>query len=286
MSSFVIIDASYFIIYRTFALLSFWKRKIENKNKKITELHKDNEFINNFKKTFIKKLKELEQYVKKSKDITYIIAKDCNRNNIWRKSLYSDYKKNRDGKTNDLHIPSFFDIVWRENLFDVLSENNKVFYLEHENLEGDDCAAIATKYILKNCTNLNEILIFTADTDYLQLLQIGKYKNNIRILTLKFENLQTEKNSTGFPIKDLKIKILMGDKSDNIPSVFNRCGKKTAEKYCNNTDKLRNDLQKVNKNGHSYMEQYHLNYKLIAFDAIPDGFCEYIENILSINLPF
>ena len=65
--------------------------------------------------------------------------------------------------------------------------------------------------------------------------------------------------------KDLFCKIVSGDKSDGIPSVFKKCGIKTAEKYWNDKEnfnkKLESDLDAV--------EQYELNKMIIDFNNIP-----------------
>ena len=47
--------------------------------------------------------------------------------------------------------------------------------------------------------------------------------------------IQTEKNSTGDPKKDLFIKIVTGDKADNIPDYLS-VGKKTAAKFYDNDE--------------------------------------------------
>ena len=57
------------------------------------------------------------------------------------------------------------------------------------------------------------------------------------------------------PKNDLLIKILMGDTSDNIPSVFPKCGIKTAQK-CIEDD---NFFKKKMANNPTYYAQYELN---------------------------
>jgi len=63
----------------------------------------------------------------------------------------------------------------------------------------------------------------------------------------------------------LYIKILTGDKSDNIPGCFRRCGTKTALKLIHNPlllkEKLDNDI--------NAKMQYQLNSQLIDFSNIP-----------------
>lgn len=275
MNNYIMIDASYFVINTALSHLKKWKNKNKSKEIDIGDLHNNDLFISEYKELFKGKLFDLSKYINYDNKLTYIIGKDCPRNMIWRKQLYQDYKKNRDNLKSDFNISKIFEIVWKDNLFDFINDDNvDIHTLYHENLEADDCLAIATKYILKNCEDLNEILIITADTDYLQLIT-----NKVRVMNLNYNLIQTEKNSLYDNEKDLLVKILMGDKSDNIPSVFKRCGWKTAVKYANNLKSIL-DKFKDKKNGSIYNEQYHLNHKLISFECIPKGFVKIIQNKL------
>jgi 5'-3' exonuclease len=86
--------------------------------------------------------------------------------------------------------------------------------------------------------------------------------------------LATSKNSTGDPKQDLFIKIVTGDKSDNISGVFPKCGKKTAIKYWN-------DKELFEKKLHSndvYIANYKNNKKIIDFNEIPIELVESLKN--------
>lgn len=112
-------------------------------------------------------------------------------------------------------------MVYEESLF---QQGGTSLILKHPRLEADDCIAISVKHLIKTqpgCT----IYIITSDNDYLQLI-----RENVHIYNLAFKNLKDSKVFTGNPEKDLKIKTIMGDSSDNIPSVFPKCGIKTALK--------------------------------------------------------
>ena len=58
----------------------------------------------------------------------------------------------------------------------------------------------------------------------------------------------------------------MGDTSDNIPSVFPKCGLKTAQK-CVKDDAF---FKKKMDNNTLYYNQYKLNELLVDFDKIPE----------------
>ena len=62
------------------------------------------------------------------------------------------------------------------------------------------------------------------------------------------------------------IKILTGDKSDNIKGVFKKCGPKTACKYFENKELFQEKLTSVE----GAMERYLLNKKMIDFNEIPE----------------
>ena len=69
------------------------------------------------------------------------------------------------------------------------------------------------------------------------------------------------------------VKILTGDKSDNIKGVFKKCGPKTACKYFDNRELFEEKLNSVE----GAMEIYELNKKIIDFNEIPE---ELVKNFL------
>jgi 5'-3' exonuclease len=87
----------------------------------------------------------------------------------------------------------------------------------------------------------------------------------VKIFNLAFKNI-AEKSSTGNAKDDLEIKIIMGDISDNIPSVFPKCGPKTAQK-CVEDPKF---FKKKMAESADYSAQYKLNKTLVDFDSIPE----------------
>ena len=71
----------------------------------------------------------------------------------------------------------------------------------------------------------------------------------------------------------------MGDKSDNIISVFDKCGKKTVEKCYNDTEFFSDKLKKENRT-----DRFELNKKLISFDLIPQELVDLYYTSILINL--
>jgi 5'-3' exonuclease len=113
-----------------------------------------------------------------------------------------------------------------------------------------------SEYILKLSF---ESLLTAILPSTLSLLTIEKTIN------LAFKNLKDSKVFTGNPQTDLKLKIIMGDSSDNIPSVFPKCGIKTARKCVDDPEYFKKKMD----DNISYYEQYLLNDTLVSFDKIP-----------------
>jgi 5'-3' exonuclease len=57
----------------------------------------------------------------------------------------------------------------------------------------------------------------------------------------------------------------MGDISDNIPSVFPKCGPKTALKYYEDQAEFQKRLQSSD----AFISQYNTNKKIVDFNEIP-----------------
>ena len=249
--NFILIDGSYFIFYKFYALLNWWKLAKDQDN--IDDFIDLNEFKEKFIKTFSDKLNEIEKKLKIKNSIK-IVAKDCPRSEIWRNKYVDNYKDNRNDKKN-AYCKKFFTLVYKEKLFE---KNNIKTILKHKNLEADDCIAITTKYIIEKYKNSN-VWIIANDMDYLQLSN-----ERVNIINLKYVNLSNQKSSTGDAKCDKFCKIICGDKSDNIKGIFNKCGIKTALKLYNNQELFKEKL----KNKDVY-NKYKLNKKLIDFDEIP-----------------
>ena len=191
-------------------------RKIAKKEPPLPEdPYQSQDFIDCFKRTFIKKIQEIAKK-HKIKNPVFIVGKDCPRNDIWRNEFIDEYKATRD-------YSNFYGKPFFKMAYDTLFKDAGVEHLlYHPKLEADDCIALFSRKVLEKNNNTN-IIIITADHDYMQLLD-----ENLEIFTLKHKPLRTEKNSSGNAKCDLFCKIILGDKSDNITPVFNRCGKQTA----------------------------------------------------------
>lgn len=266
--TFIFVDASYYCFYRYFALQQWWKNAFPDEP--LDDPYQNEKFVEKFKKTFVENLEQIPKKLKIHKDPVkpiLIVGKDCKRENIWRNDLFKDYKSNRlqDGFMGG----PFFKMAYEEELF---QKGGAKAILKHPHLEADDCIAISVKYLVKKYPECR-IYIITSDKDYLQL-----NADNVHLYSLTYKNLAEGKTSTGNAENDLKIKIIMGDTSDNIPSVFPKCGLKTAQKCIEDEEFFKKKMA----NNPVYYEQYKLNEKLVSFDKIPsylvDEFLKTIRN--------
>ena len=267
--TFIFIDGSYFCFYRYHSLLNWWKNACPEEIDVLQNPYQNDKFVDKFKKIFIDNIKKIPKNLKLDKSINpiIIVGKDCKREHIWRNQLFQNYKANRLQNDGFMGGP-FFKMVYDDNLF---IEGGAQTILKHPKLEADDCIAISVKYLL-NTYSTSNIYIITSDKDYLQLAQ-----ERVQIYDLAFKKLTEQKSSTGDPKCDLFCKILTGDPSDNISSVFPRCGPKTAMKYYQNQELFKQKLQEST----TYQTSYELNSKIIDFNNIPEELAqEFLQELV------
>jgi 5'-3' exonuclease len=255
--TFIFIDGSYFCFYRYHSLLTWWKNAYPDEKETLLDPFQNEKFVDKFKKTFVSNIEKITKTLKLDNPII-IVGKDCKRENIWRNDLFPDYKATRANGTEDGFMGGpFFKMAYEENLF---IEGGARAILRHPRLEADDCIAISVKHLQHIHPTCN-IYIITSDKDYLQLAN-----DRVNLYNLAFKNLTQQKSCTGNAECDLFCKIVTGDTSDNIPSVFPKCGPKTALKYFNDRELFNKKLEE----SEASRTQYELNRKIIDFNYIPE----------------
>lgn len=251
IQNFILIDGSYYNFYRFHSIIKWWKNAYPEDE--LNEPIENSIFVEKFRKTFVEHLANIPKKLKIHKtNNVMLVGKDCKRENIWRSKLYPQYKANRN--YDGFKGGPFFQMVYEDNLF---IEGGVKSILKHPELEADDCIAIITKYILDRYPSAN-IYIITNDRDYLQLVN-----ERVHLYNLTFKKIEGNGNGNE---SDLFCKIVMGDVSDNIPSVFPKCGPKTALKYFNDKTLFETKLT----SSPIYQSQYELNRKLVDFNCIPE----------------
>lgn len=262
----ILIDSSYICFYKIYALQIWYGMA----NPEEANLIKDDDdynwtenqdFMNKFEKTFINPfLKLMKIYDVPIQNLIFAI--DCPREQIWRMEHFSNYKANRDSsKHRKANVKELFKFTYNTIIPD-LEENKGIKTIRIDHAEADDVIAVI-KTELRRVQPNRKIIIITGDHDFLQLND-----ENTSIVNLKNKDL-TEK-SCGDPEKDLLKKIIQGDSSDNINSVFDKCGAKTTQKYIENMELFYDKIEKDQK----AKKKFEFNKLLIDFKNIP----EHIKN--------
>jgi len=269
--NYIIIDVSYWIFYRYFALIQYFKHSKYIENLDIEKLYENPVFVQKFDEMIQNTIKNVKKKLKITKQNSIVIAAcDCPRQHIWRNDFYKHYKETRI-KNNKFVGIDFFKHVYNS---DLLNNSDIDYIFKHKRLEGDDIIAILKNYIRK--TRNDNIYIIANDHDYLQL--IDEYTH---VINLQNKNLLHNNNIFPDGNKNLFFKIVQGDKSDNIYPLLKRCSKETIEYYYENPEIFENILKEKN-----LFEQYQLNKKLISFFEIPvelkNEFITHIEPQLNV----
>ena len=155
----------------------------------------------------------------------------------FRHQEYKEYKANR--KPLDEKLKIQFPI-FREFL-----EALNIPHYENSNLEADDIAGIVAKMMEK--ANY-KVQIYTADKDYLQLIDDNITINLVKQGLSKYQEMTPEsfKNEWGFdPIKIIDYKAMRGDDSDNLKGIPG-VGDKTAKQLINNFGDFENIVKNAN----------------------------------------
>lgn len=192
-------------------------------------------------------------------------AVDCPRENIWRREIYPEYKATR------AHAEDFDRDIFRRvfEYFDREKGRLMIRMIGHPRLEADDiCYILSTKLP-------GQMVIIANDNDYLQICS-----TNVSVVNK--EGREIRERGCGDAKKDLKRKILMGDKSDNIPSICPGIGPKTADKLIALSSE-EFDAWLIKK-GPETRANYERNSRLIDMACIPGEYIDEVcaqENLIS-----
>lgn len=249
----LIIDLSYFVFHRFYATKAYLK--ISKQTDSIPCSFDDDKFREIFKSGF---RKTMEKLAKKFVPSAIYLSKDCSRSDIWRNDVYENYKSRK-------HLSDFdgrsFDVTFNEILPTLKADftrfkirriflNIPITMVSNDKCEADDICYILCKHVFST----EDKTVISGDHDYMQLIN-----DNTDVFDLKLKSLREK--SIGSAAEDLILKILIGDKSDNIPPI---CSKKQAldliEKHTFD--------QIVEK--YEGCDRFRLNRLLVDMDQIPN----------------
>ena len=248
----MLMDLSYYIFYRYYALLA-WYRKSD------TALDDDEGFLRRFERLFVSSLMKLCKGLGIPPGRMYMVG-DCPRWRIWRMDLLTTYKSNRENRQKVK--PGVFELVYTK-ILPGLREKHGTQFLCVDGAEADDVIG----WIHRHSPNVDKTII-TNDHDYLQLKD-----DRTRILNMHMVDIC--RKGTGCPRKDLQMKILTGDVSDNIAAVMS---KKRASVYV--AMPFEEMIKQLREDG--YMDRYRENERLVDMRLIPENIHEAIRVRVSI----
>jgi 5'-3' exonuclease len=253
------VDLSYFVFYRYYAVLGWYHRFLNGEEVAVDKLMEDETFMEKYKKLFERDLCRLMKTYSIASWDSIFLVKDCSRDTIWRNDYYAHYKSNREDKT-DTFNRDIFKITYSE-LIPTLQTKYGFGVVCHPRLEADDVIALLCRGVLE-VDHKAHIVVITNDNDYVQL-------EGVVLRNLQGKDLATRVGGQG-AVQYLKQKIIMGDKSDNIPSIMKKVGPKTAEKLAQQEEHFDEFVKKHPEAWH----QYELNRLLMDFGFIPVGLKE------------
>ena len=162
--------------------------------------------------------------IRKFRPTEVIVAVDGK--NYWRKKIFADYKAHRKDKRDKDVFPweKYYEYM---NEFTADIKKSFPFKIIRINwVEADDIIGVLSRMLPANGSSV----IVTSDKDYVQLL---KHSGVSLYDPMKKEFVEEED-----PQRQLDIKIMTGDKSDNIPNIKPLIGEKTAIKLLDEEEKL------------------------------------------------
>jgi 5'-3' exonuclease len=182
--------------------------------------------------------------------------------NSWRYDHLSTYKGQRKEARDKsaVNFEKFFPVM-NELKDDIKSVFTTIRLLECPRSEADDIIAV----LIRETFNNKSCIIVSSDKDLHQLLANPKIQ--------QYDPIKEKMVTCLNPKKELDMKVLIGDKSDNIPGIKNRVGPATAESI------LRTGVKDfLDKEDKEITENYQRNRVLIDFDYIPNEIKQSIIN--------
>mgnify|MGYP001299481910 FL=1 len=120
--NFVLIDGSYYVFFRYYALKVWWG--LARKPEEPKEPSESDRFMEKFRTTFVSKIEELDKKLGISGSVK-IVGKDCPQGNIWRHANIDAYK---DGRPNEDNVAPMFRCAYGEQLFETAGVGKVLSY--------------------------------------------------------------------------------------------------------------------------------------------------------------
>ncbi len=262
----ILVDTSYTTFHRFFATIRWFSFA----NKDVFKEHKDDNtydwsqeplFIEKYTKMYLESIINLITK-RVFNDSTVIFCQDAPSDTLWRHEFAECYKGNRLDLSEKYNFKPTFKYTYEQLIPKLIKENKNIHSMLVPRMEADDLIALSAKYI-KYKRPSKIVYIISGDNDFLQLghdkLYIADYKKDTLIHLTKDEAREA-----------LRLKIVSGDCSDNIPSIFvdQKIDNKTKKMVKESKEEMKLFLKENNKANIQYLQ----NKKMISFKYIPKHF--------------
>jgi 5'-3' exonuclease len=253
----ILVDASHTSFYRFFATIRWYSfafaeefKDLKTNNK--YDWSKNQVFMEKYEKMYLDSIIKLVK--KKVFDNSNIIfCMDSPKESLWRTQLQCDYKGDRADLSLKHNFKPVFEYTYSIMIPNFISNHNNIYSLRVEKMEADDLIAIISM-------NMKDQLIYlvSGDEDFLQL-----GRDNLIFINYKAKKAfkLTEEEAK----KALRIKFILGDSSDCIPSIFPKGVRSKKKEILESDEKLEEYL---NSNPDA-RKQFEFNKKMIDFKNIP-----------------
>jgi 5'-3' exonuclease len=260
----ILVDTSYTSFYRFFATSRWYLMSRDSKEKEDSKEDKNNpeyDWLSN--KIFLEKYEKmyLESIIKLIKKKVFansnvIFCMDSPKESLWRTQLQCSYKGSRVDLSLKHNFKPVFKYTYDTIIPKILKNHDNIKSIRINKMEADDIIACICLHYSK-INNNQEIYVLSGDQDFLQL-----GRENIKFINYKSKTIKvlTEEEAK----ESLHNKILLGDVSDCIPSIFPK-GTKNKKAIVESKIKLKEYLDKNSE----AKKQYELNQKMIDFTHIP-----------------
>lgn len=264
----ILIDTSYTLFHRYFATLrwlSLAHSEIYKEHINDVEYNwiENNIFSEKYEKLYIEGIIKLVGK-KVYKNCNIVFCMDTPKEQVWRTELKCDYKEDRFDMSQKTNLLPTFKYTYNTIIPNLLKNNNNMFKIRLNKLEADDIIATICNHL--QIKPEQKIYLVSGDEDFKQLGRPNLF----------FINFKTKKPLELNP-NDAKIilhkKILLGDKSDCIKSIFPpKFSTKTKKLIVESIEEFNNFI-KTNKDIET---RYNENAKLIDFNFIPKTYVDLI----------
>ena len=266
----ILVDSSYTSFYRFFATIRWYSFSHPEEFAKVKQGNKydwssNPIFMEKYEKMYLDSIIKL---IKKKifDDSIVIFCLDSPREKLWRTKIQCDYKGDRPDLTLKHNFKPVFNYTYNTMIPQFIKSNPETIYsLRVEKMEADDLIAIIAMYQEKTCVS-RPVYLVSGDEDFLQL-----GRDNLTFINYKAKKpIVLTKEQAALALRE---KIITGDTSDCIPSIFPK-GKRVKKKEILESDSALNEYLQANPEAKT---QYEINKQMIDFNNIPKKYIEKVE---------